>query len=223
MFRSKLKLILFSFLSLFVFLIITFCCLFLYNVPEHPVSIAVFKFSYALTPAKKSFLEWYSPARRDVHNWYVPTEVNQFLIEKLKSTGDENEISGIVHFYSVQAQSHRIGYFNKFSEEVKPKIIVQLLKELDEGNHISGKLMLLEEIRTNKQLGKGSVGFTKESGIIAKDYNSFEEYEKWFDGKAAPIVVPKYHDWWNSNLSWKEKKKINPLEGTGIEVSHCCG
>ncbi|MDQ3131922.1 MAG: hypothetical protein M3Q99_14335 [Acidobacteriota bacterium] len=216
----KIKKILLFISSVCLVFSIIFGSLFFYVFPEYPVNIAFFKVIYNVIPAKRSFLNFYSPVRRNIRSGYAPVEVNQFLINKITVSKNENEISAIVHFYAIQAEGHRIGYFDNFSEEVKPKIIQQLIKELDDNTNLSGKLMLLEEIRSNKRLGKGSVGI---SGMNHLAFSTIEEYKKWFNEELEKTAKSKYQEWWNLNLSWEEKKKIDPLEGTNIKVSECCG
>jgi hypothetical protein len=86
---------------------------------------------------------------------------------------------------------------------------------------------LLEEIRRGKSLGKGDISI---KGMSKPEFTTLEEdkiwrknYEVWFNEQLKTIGKTKYQEWWNSNLSWEEKKKINPLDGTNIKVSECCG
>ena len=222
MFRTKFRIFLTALISIFLFFSLAVGCVFLWFFPQHPVNVAIFKVVYEITPSKKVFLDFYSPARRDIHNNYLPAEVNEFLIAKISNSNDEDEISAIVGLYVLHAESHRIGYFENLQEDVKPKIVEALVKQLENGENIGGKLMLLEEVRSNTHLGKGSVGFSRESVELPK-FDTVEDYKKWFDEKAAPLVIPAYKQWWNSNLSWEEKRKINPLQNTNVSVSYCCG
>jgi len=219
MFRSKIKLILLSVASLFLFSLLTSGCLLLRYLPDDEVSITLFKAVYILPFGKKTFLEFYSPVREDARG-YVPIEINQFLIQRIETTNDENEMSAIVHFYAIQASGHRIGYIHHISDEFKPKLVNQLIKELNNKSNLGGKLMMLQEIRIGKSLGKGSFGI---EGLNHPNFSTLEEYREWFDKQFAPIVKTKYQEWWNSNLSWEEKKKINPLQDTNIKISECCG
>jgi len=224
MFRSKIKLILLSVFSLiFVSFLILFG-LFVYNVPDTPVSLAMFETSYKIFPFKKSFLEFYSPADR---NFGVNTRTNAvdnvFLLQRLETTNDESEIGAIAHYYALQSKKREYDIFRNVSERVKPLIIDQLIKELnDDSSNLSDKIMLLETTRTGKRIGKGAIGMT--GGDSIPNSLTMDEKEKIFNNQlAATGVKQKYQQWWNSNLSWEEKKKINPLEGTGIKVSECCG
>ncbi len=118
MFHPKIKLILLSVTSLFVLTLLTSSCLLLRYLPDNEVSIALFKSVYSLPFGKKTFLEFYSPAREDARG-YISVEVNQFLIQKIENSTDESEISAIVNFYAIQASEHRIGYLLHISEQAK--------------------------------------------------------------------------------------------------------
>lgn len=219
MFRSKIKVILLSG-SLFVLLTtLTSGCLLLRYSPDNENSVGLFKIAYNISFGKKTFFRFYSPVRENERG-YIPKEVNQFLIQKIENTNDESELSALIDFYALQANGYRIGYLFHISEQAKIKVASQLVKELANEENLGGKLMMLEEIRTGKLLGKGSYSIEV---VNQPEFSTVEEYGKWFDEQAAPIVKTKYQEWWNSNLSWEEKKKINPLEGTNIKVSHCCG
>jgi len=219
MFRSKIKLILLSIASLFLLTLLTSGCLLLRYLPDNEISITLFKTVYSLPIGKKSFLEFCSPVRKN-ESGHLPKEINQFLISKIETTNNENEISAIVNFYALQASGHRIGYIYNISEEAKIKVINQLIKEFDNESNLGGKLMMLEEIRVGKGLGKGSFSI---EGTNKPKFSTLEEYKQWFDEQSAPIIKIKYQEWWNSNLSWEEKKKINPLQDTNIKISECCG
>jgi len=219
MVRSKTRVILFFVTLLILLTFLTSGCLLLRYLPDNEVGVVLFKFVYRLPLNRKYFLEFYSPVRKNSIG-YVPVKVNQFLIQKLEDTNDDQEISAIVNFYALQASEHRLGYLINISEQAKIKIISQTIKELDEEENLGGKLMMLDEIRTGNRLGKGGYGI---EGVSYPKFTSPEEYRKWFYEKSAPTVISKYQEWWNSNLSWGDKKKINPLEGTNIKVSQCCG
>ena len=219
MFRSKIKLILLSTALLFLLTLLTSGCLLLRYLPSNELSITLFKTVYNLPIGKKTFLEFYSPVRKN-ESGHLPKEIHQFLVNKIETTNNENEFSAILNFYALQASGHRIGYLHNISEEAKIKAIDQLIKEINEKSNLGGKIMMLEEIRTGKNLGKGS--FSIETTNQPK-FSTVEEYGKWFDEQSALIIEAKYHEWWNSNSSWEEKKKINPLQDTNIKVSECCG
>ena len=226
MVRSKIKLILISAFSLIFISFLTLFGLFVYYVPDVPVSLAVFEISYKIFPFKKSFLEFYSPANRNFGvNIRTNTANNVFLLQRLETTKDENEIAAIAHYYALQSEKREYDIFRNVSEKVKPLIIEQLIKELNDNNSkLSDKIMLLETTRTGKRIGKGAIGVNGvDTPTLSKPINT-EEGEKlfneWLD---AASIKQKYQQWWNSSLSWEEKKKINPLEGTGIKVSECCG
>ena len=224
MVRSKIKLILLSVILLFLLTGLTSGGLLLRYLPDNKAGVILFKAVYSLPFGRKTFLEFYSPVRKNGVG-YVPVEVTQFLIKRLEKTDEENEIAAIAHFYAIQSKKREYDIFRNVSERVKPLIIEQLIKELDDdSSNLSDKIMLLETTRTGKRIGKGAIGVNGvDTPTLSKPINT-EEGEKlfneWLD---AAGIKQKYQQWWNSSLSWEEKKKINPLEGTGIKVSECCG
>ncbi len=226
MFRAKIKLVLFSVFSIiFISFLILFVS-FVYYVPDTPISLAVFKTSYSLFPFKKSFLEFYSPAGRNFGvNTRSPSCINIFLLQRIETTNDESEITAITHYYTLQAKMREYDIFFNVSDRVKPLIIDQLIKDLgDVNSNLSDKIMLLETTRTGKRIGKGAIGIDGENMPNFSSSTTMDEIEKWRNERiAATGVKQKYQEWWSSNLSWEEKKKINPLEGTNIKVSECCG
>jgi hypothetical protein len=226
LFRSKLKIFITVAASIFLFLLLTFCGLFIYVFPEHPINVAIFKFTYKITPAKTSFLEFYSPKRRDVANSKIPNEVDKFLCHRIENAADE-EFSAIVNFYIIQAAGREGFCIYSTSEQTRVKIIDQIVKQLENDLRLYNKMILLEEIRLGKSLGKGDIsieGMNKPNFITLEEDEIWgKEYEKWFDEQLKTNGKTKIQEWWDSNLSWEEKKKINPLEGTNIKVSECCG
>ena len=204
------------------FVTLSFCLLFLvgfvlfiYEFPQSSASIAVTKLAYNLPLDKKFFLEFYSPRGRGVNAGNVPGEFAGFLCEKLEETTDESEISAIVNFYAIQPEALRL----KMSEPTKQKVMDQLIKSLGNNSNLQTKLILLEQVRSGKDLGKGTI---RRKFSAKEDLSSREEWDNWWK-KALPAAKEKFQIWWNLNLSWEEKKKINPLEGTEVSIEECCG
>ncbi len=197
-----------------------------FYLPDTPIGLAVFETSYEAFPFKKAFLDFYSPANRNYGvNARSNYQVNEFLIQRIETTNNESEIAAIAHYYALQSKKREFDIFQNVSDRVKPIIINQLIKEFDGSSNLGGKIMLLEVTRTGKRLGKGAIGIEGENR--APNFSSsltIDEVEKLLDEKLVKTnVIQKYQEWWNLNLSWEEKKKINPLEGTSIKVSECCG
>ncbi len=183
---------------------------YLYASPESVVSIFLLKVGYNLAPNKQSFLESYSPKLRDVSAGYVPSEVSDYLCYRLENTDDKDEIAAIVHFYVIQSPDRESGVLG-CSKTAGEKIAGQIIIEMDDDSHFYGKIVLLEEIRRNEWFGKGKI-----------EVGSYPN-TKSFTDDLIPMVRKKYKDWWNSNLDWEEKRKINLLENTDIKVFKCCG
>lgn len=197
-----------------------------YYATDTAIGFNLFKVSYTLCPFKRSFLEFYSPAQRNHGvNTRSESNVNAFLVERIEATQDKNEISAIVHYFTFQSQTPVYDIFVNASDESKPLIVEQLINELDSNPlRLRDEIMILETTRTGKRIGKGSIHIEGENKDDYPPDLSLQERGKIFDEHLARTnASQKYHDWWNLNLSWEEKKKINPLESTGIKVSYCCG
>lgn len=226
MFQSQLGRILLS-VSLFMFVSSAFLLgAIAFYLPDTPIGLAVFETSYKAFPFKKAFLDFYSPADR---NYGVNTrsnpQVDEFLIQRIEASDDKNEVEAIAHYFTLQSKERNYGIFINVSDRVKPTIINHLIKELDNDNsNLSDKIMLLETTRTGKRIGKGAIEIENKNMPDFPKSWTMEQRKKLFDESlAATGVKQKYQDWWNLNLSWEEKRKINPLEGTNIKVSQCCG
>lgn len=183
---------------------------YIYVNPESKFGILLFKIGYNLTPSKKLFLEKYSPKLRDVHAGIVPDEVSYYLCEKLNNSEDKDEIDAIAHFYIVQSPVNEHGIF-LCSDETRGKLVQPIIEEIKEDSYFYSKIVLIEEIRQNKSLGKGRVQVNS-NGVITQITDDL-----------IPLVRQKYQDWWNLNLDWSEKRKIKPLADTNIKAVSCCG
>ena len=170
---------------------------------------------------KHFYLHFYSPLRRDVSAGSLPIEVDEFLCEKLEATQDKHEFDAIVHLYSLQAAGREGGCVYLTSDTTRERIAESLVSELDvEGFDLYQKIVLLEEIRLGKSLGKGRIA---PSRLETQKPSGKDEWKVWMEGIALPLAKSRYLDWWQSNLSWDDKKKIDPLEGTIVGVYECCG
>jgi hypothetical protein len=189
----------------------------LYFRPDHPASIALFKIAYESSPTRRAFLEFYSPVRRDVSAGTIPSEIDQFLCDRVEKTTDAAELAAIVNLYEIQA-GWREGYcIYKVSDAAREKIAAQIVTDLDNDERLSAKFTLLEEIRRGESIGKGGFEPAPERRFLTR-----EEWLVW-TAEAEPVTKEHFQKWWNSGLSWEEKKKIAPLQGTGFGVHHCCG
>lgn len=206
---------------IFALLIIAVVLIFIYRDTGNPISIALFKFGYSVTPSKHSYLHFYSPLRRDVSAGYLPVEVDEFLCGNLETTQSPDEFAAIVHLYSIQAGGREGSCVYLTSDVTREKIAGLLVDGLDvEGIDLYRKIVLLEEIRRGEGLGKGQIA---PSSTETEKPSSKEQWKSWIEGTALPIAKARYGEWWRSNLSWAEKKSINPLEGTRVGVYECCG
>lgn len=219
MFRSKIK---FALLTLGILGSLAFGLFVDYHLPGNPVSVVFFKLVYTITPFKYSFLEYYSPLRRGVNNLEIPDDVNSFLCEKLEFSEDAGEIEAIVHFYGIQAGGRESGAILQRSEKTQEKIIGEIMRQLEsgEGTYLAKKIVLLDEVRIGAMPGKGHLGI--ENMPLYPGTEPAEGWVKWSDTNKAPLALPYLRTWWNSGLSWEEKKKIDPFAGTRVRIGYCC-
>lgn len=218
MFRSKIRLAVFSVVTIGV---LTFGLFIDYTVPENPFSVALFKMVYIITPYKYGFLEYYSPMRRDVNNKSVPGAVADFLCKRLERSEDPAETEAIVHLYGMQAGGRGCNCGDA-SLRTQEKIVAEIMRQLESGTgtYMAKKIVLLDEIRIDSGPGKGSLLVEGIPRFPAS--GSVEEWVKWSDANEAAVAIPYLKAWWNSGLSWEEKKKIDPFAGTQVRIGYCC-
>lgn len=219
MFISRIKVILMVTPVFLVFTAFFLFAAYLYGTPDHPISIAMFKAGYKLSPLRSSFLEFYSPQIRDVAAGYIPQEVDEFLCDRLENTTDEDELTAIINFYALQAGGRQGDRIQKLSETTRERIAGRIIKDLEANEELRGRLILLHEMRTGKSLEKGGLG----PGPLETELPATTEQQQVSQRKAEAVAKEKFIEWWNSDLSWEEKKKINPLKGTIANMNYCCG
>jgi len=188
---------------------------------ESAPSVLLFRLGYELAPSKYSYLDAYSPRRRDVWAGYLPLEVDSFLCGRLQATRDEEEFNAIVHLYYLQAGGREGSCVYITPGNVREKIATYLVDHLnDEGIDLYRELVLLEEVRRGKSLGKGSIG---PSALATRRPSGEDEWKKWMEEVALPLAKDRYFSWGRSNRVWSDKREINPLEGTEVGIYECCG
>ena len=194
---------------------------FVYCDTRSPISIALFKAGYSLTPSKYYYLMFYSPARRDVSAGYLPPEGDDFLCERIEDPESDDEFAAIVNLYSIQAGGREGSCIYATSDDVREKIAQNLISHLDgEPGDVYRRIILLEEVRLGKSLGKGNIG---PSSISTAQPATPEEWKAWTEGTGLPIATKKYREWWRSDSNWNNKKTIDPLDGMEVRVNSCCG
>lgn len=219
MFHSKIKLLLRISGGLILLAVFLAVSVTIYGVPDNPAGIALFRVAYAVPLTRHSFLEFYSPQRRDVGSGYIPQEVDEFLCDRLENTMDEDELEAIVNFYALQSGGRQGDRIQKLPEATRERIAGRIIKDIEANKDLRGRFILLHEMRTGKSLGKGGLG---PSPLETERPVTTEQEQAW-QRKAEAVAKEKFTEWWNSGLSWEEKKKINPLAGTIANMNYCCG
>jgi hypothetical protein len=83
-------------------------------------------------------------------------------------------------------------------------------------------MAFLEEVRTGKSLYKGGIRFDKFDNGGIPELQSEEEGIKRFEENTT-AVISDLMMWRNTDLQWKEKRKINPLKNSPAKFEECCG
>lgn len=219
MFRTKLRIISISILSLVFCFALFLSGVFVYCAPDLIVSDIIVETAYKGSFDKKAVLEFYSPVNRQVGGGYMSPGVDEFLCRQIENTNDKSEIAAIVNFYTIQAGGREGRCIYNGSEQAKQKIIAQLIEDMNDDASFRSKMVLLEEVRRDKSLGKGLMGIGRRE---TDNPSTPDEWREWKD-QMPQVARQKYRDWWNSGLSWEDKKKVDPLAGTNIRVYECCG
>ncbi len=192
--------------------------------PRNAASVALFKAVYMVLPDTHAFLEFYSPLRRDVSGGYIPPEVDDFLCRRIESIERGDELEGIVHFYVLQVGGREGGCIYKSSDRTKEKIAASLVSSFrDDGPYLEKQIILLDLVRLGELTGKGNFGPSDLAADLPKAGESWSSWDReGWENEALPIARSKYVEWWNLNLSWEERKMIDPLKGTIARVAYCC-
>jgi hypothetical protein len=193
-------------------------CATIYADTTSALSVSAFHVGYKIVPFKKAYLSFYSPFRRDVSAGYIPPQVDAFLCGRAESTSDLAEFDAIVHFYTIQSGGREGDCIFRTNDITREKIAARITVDLSETDY-EGQLVLLEEVRLGKSLGKGNVGL----GPGAISWPSTPEEWKAWHRDALPFARSKYIEWWRADTDWETKKLTDPLAGQYVHVNACCG
>lgn len=191
---------------------------YVYGAPDSTVGIAAFRLGYAVFPFTRSYLVFYSPLRRDVDAGYIPSEVDDFLSKRLAETDDQYEFDAIVNFYCMQAGGRSGGGILRTDNIIRERVADSIVRQLDRDEYFLQSLVLLEEIRLGEFLGKDYAGPRSPNVRLS----SREEWENWSQ-QVAPEVRDSLRKWSKLEIPWKERKAIDPLDGTPVRIYECCG
>lgn len=219
MFNSKIKTLTAIFASILLGFSLIIGCAFFYGFPDHPINVSLFKALYRVSPSPNAFLEFYSPRRRDVSNGNIPKEVDEFLCYRIE-IAESDELSAIINFYALQSGGREGNLIYKIPDQAKQKVIAQIISEFDSNKNLSGKMVLLEQLRLGKSLGKGVISH---KNYLTPESLPIEKWREWKDENVAPRAKNDFRRWWDLSLNWNEKRRIDPLKDSEVKINECCG
>jgi hypothetical protein len=179
--------------------------------PETALGYARFRVFYALTPSKVAALKSYDSNLEMVNGGYIPLNTDQFLCERLSASNSPQEKNAIIDFYVHNAGGREGQTIFRNSDADKQKAIGLLFQRLDAYDVYRSEqaMVLIESIRQGEYLGKAHLFSEKSHG----------DYETWLKESGVSQAKAKYRRWWNSPLSWSQKKRINPLEKSDMFIA----
>ena len=179
--------------------------------PRSSLGHLVFHAGYALPPARPAFLGFYHWSLAEFEGGYLPSDIDQFLIDRLASCEGCAEETAIIDF-QIQQSSARWGEAAARAYEVCQKqIIANVLPRLDDmsDEDAVSALLLVESLRLRDPLPKGSFdGMWNHQGPNDSTLNR-QVFEQ---------AKAKYKAWWRDGEDWPAIRSTNPLAGTGLKI-----
>lgn len=169
-----------------------------YIEPKSPLASWFFQTYYSLTPDKDSFLKQYLKHLDHVDGGWVSPRCVDFLNGRILSDITEQELDAILNFSLHQRQGHPVLIYKKEEnqDEFVTKVIDRFLARLAAGDESGAKIIIaIEAVRRGESLGKDP----------HISHGSLEE---------AEAIL---NDWWEKDLPWNEKRKIDPFKNTSVK------
>lgn len=169
----------------------------------------LFRCEYALAGNKPAMLQGFRQRLRNYDGSYIPAAADTFLCQRLKTSPSQSEVDAVIGFYISLAQGRETLGIVTLDVGTRQRAIGSILRQLSgmDDEEAGRALFLAEQIRSGKLLLKGR--------FYSTEPNSPAD---WWEKTGRPQVEARYRSWWNADLSWPRKLKINPLRGSGIEA-----
>jgi len=176
--------------------------------PQSAPGYALFRVRYGLALDKGAMLSGYDRDLWRFNGGYIPARTDGFLGSRLGKTSSEAEFSGIVDFYATKAGGRETDILSALPTEVQARVAAYLMTRLesDEPEQARRTLRLLEGLRRGRMLFKGGIGPADLSGG-----------NTWWEDQGHSIVRQRFRQWWQKSGTWEEKRRHDPLAGSGIQ------
>jgi hypothetical protein len=172
----------------------------------------IFHIGYFLSITRSSFLQFYQWSLREYNGNYLPTDINEFLLERLSKSTEREEWDAIVDFYISMDSSRWDKTLLQLPDSLIKQIINNIFVRLDKIDPPQAirALFLVESLRTGNVPYKGSFSniwtYNKDDGKYSINTKQFE------------IVKQSFRYWWADGARWPENKRESPLIGTGTKI-----
>lgn len=167
---------------------------------------ALFHACYGLSGDKAAALQDYDRQLLKHHKGSIPIEIDDYLLKRIRTTGESAERIGIIDFYRLRGSERLTGHLAAADDAIKREFFNSVMPRLDAfpPHEVQPALLFVEALRRGKALPRE--GFTKGGSNLL----SPEDQE---------TLKARFLSWWGRGLPWPGNKEQNPLEGTGIVIS----
>jgi hypothetical protein len=87
-----------------------------------------------------------------------------------------------------------------------------------------GALVVVESIRIDKGLCFARIGPDRYSGGTESDLVLyFQNRDEWWERFGLPKANEAFRSWFNADIDWETKRKLNPLKGSALDIQESCG
>jgi hypothetical protein len=177
---------------------------------------ALFRTAYSIPLTDAWILRQYSNFLDKYNGGYMGERINTFLCSRLESNPSDSEMAAIIEFYGLRAGG-REGYrISEISDVAKQRAISLTLQRVDSYDErlVRGSLLIVENMRRGETIFKGGFG--------PADYRwrqSNFNFKSWWAENGMAEAKGKYKEWWNGNLTWSQKRLIDPLKNSSVELT----
>lgn len=199
-------------IALLVALPILLCAVFLGNaifISQSAPAYWLFRSEYALAGDKPAMLQGFRQRIWNHGGGHISEAADTFLCRRLKTSPSQSEVDAIIGFYISLANGRETMGIVALDSATRQRAIGSILRQLNgmSGEEAGRALFLAEQIRSGTLIMKG--------GFYPMEQNFPAD---WWEKTGRSQVEARYRAWWNANLPWPRKLKINPLRGSGIEA-----